>query len=199
MHTPKITFRYSWIYDQHWREVVSAYGKKPKPYPSERKIRNYVKKAEKTWKKDGKKVLIELSKITGLKWSAKEIPCYIVGKCIPFSDPLTVKVYGKTDQFVDVLTHELIHQLFTQKGNMQKSEKAWKYIHEKYEKESHRTREHIPLYAIHAHVYLKFFGKKRFKRDTRSISFLPDYKRAWEIIREKGYQNILHEFAKRID
>ena len=50
IQTPKIIFRYSWIYDQQWercwKESRKNKGKKIK-YPSHRKISNYIKKVEK--------------------------------------------------------------------------------------------------------------------------------------------------------
>ena len=83
------------------------------------------------WRKDEEKLLKELADISGLRWQEKSMACYVVGRCIPFSDPLTIKVYKELplNYFVDVLTHELIHQLFTQNDNLQKSKKAWNYFH----------------------------------------------------------------------
>ncbi len=189
MKMPKIIFRYSWIYDQIWK------GNKKK-YPSQRKILDYIKEIEKLWKRYEKKILSELSKISHLKWKSKFIYCYIVGRCKPFSDPLTIPVYKNKNYFIDVLTHELIHQLFIQ--NLRQSKKAWAYIFKKYKKESHTTKIHIPLHAIHTHIYLKFYGEKRLNRDIKLISFLRDYKKSWEIVQREGYQNIIREFTKRI-
>jgi hypothetical protein len=102
----------------------------------------------------------------------------------------------KQDYFIDTLVHELIHQLFAQ--NSEKLRKAWKYIGRKYKKESFRTRIHIPLHAIHTHIYLKFFGKERLKRNVEIMSSLPDYKRSWEIVQKEGYKKIIQEFVKQI-
>ena len=157
---PKIIFKYSWIYDQNWKKWIKIYKRKKGRYPSTKQILNYIEKVEKLWRKDEKKILEELSKVSGLKWRSKIIYCYVVGRCIPFSDPLTLSLYDKLDYFIDVLIHELIHQLFTQRGNMDKSKKAWNYINRKYRKESHTTRIHIPLHAIHSYIYLKFLIKK---------------------------------------
>ncbi len=195
---PKIIFKYSWIYDQNWKEWIKIYKRKKGRYPSTKQILNYIEKVEKLWRKDEKKILEELSKVSGLKWRSKIIYCYVVGRCIPFSDPLTLSLYDKLDYFIDVLIHELIHQLFTQRGNMDKSKKAWNYINRKYRKESHTTRIHIPLHAIHSYIYLKFFDKKRLSRDIKRISFLPDYKKSWEIVEREGYEKIIKEFKRRV-
>jgi hypothetical protein len=193
---PKIIFKYSWIYDQNWKEWIKIYRRVDK-YPTERQILDYIKKVEKLWRKYEKKILKELSTITGLKWRSRFICCYVVGRCIPFSDPLTLPVYEKKqDYFIDTLVHELIHQLFTQ--NSEKLRKAWKYIERKYKNESFKTRIHIPLHAIHAHIYLKFFGEEKLRRDVEAISFLPDYKRSWEIVQQEGYKKIIQEFVKQV-
>ncbi len=146
---PKIIFKYSWVYDMHWKGI---YKGKSEKYPTAKQIQNYIRKVEKLWRKDENKVLSELSKISGLKWKKKSICCYVVGNCTPFSDPLTLKIYKSPGYFVDVLIHELIHQLLIQ--NEVGSWDAWKYVHEKYKSESFKTRMHIPLHAIHWHILL---------------------------------------------
>lgn len=196
--TPKIIFRYSFIYDG-----LLSTGFKFLKYPSDKKIEeilDYIKKIEKIWRKDESKLLKEFSKITELKWKEKQIYCYVVGKCIPFSDPLTIPIYNKyPNLFIDTLIHELIHQIFIQ--SFRKSKKAWKYIDSKYKKENKKTRIHIPLYAISSHIYLKFYNKNKLKEIIKSAKYFSDaenYMRAWEIVQKEGYQNIINEFRKRI-
>lgn len=199
MEIPKIIFSYSWIYDNNWRKWITLYKNKKGKYPDSKETLSYIKKVSSLWGRYDKKILSELSKITGLKWKKKMIKCYVVGKCVPFSDPLTLPVYqGEENYFIDVLTHELIHQLFTQEGNLEKSKEAWKYMDERYKEETHTTRIHIPLHAIHSHIYMMFFDKKRLNRDIKYISFLPDYKRSWEIVQREGYKNIINEFRRGI-
>ena len=85
---PKINFKYSWIYDQTWKDL---FGKKN--YPSPRVILSYTKKMENLWRREEKRILQELSRITHLNWQEESINCYVVGKCKPFSDPLTLHIY----------------------------------------------------------------------------------------------------------
>ena len=192
--TPKVIFRYSWIYNEFFKSL-----EKKKKYPSAKKILNYIKKLEKLWRKDEKKVLKEISKITGLEWKEKQIICYVVGRGkLSFSDPITLLMYRKLDFSIDVLVHELIHRIFAVRENFLRSKKAWRYFHNKYKKETKNTRAHIVIYAIHNHIYLKLFNEERLKRDIKWISKHRDYKRAWDIVQKEGYQNIINEFKKRI-
>jgi len=193
---PKIIFRYSWIYDQIWRDI----RKNRKDYPSIKKVLNYRLKAEKIWKKEGNKILTEIEKITHLKWRAKIIICYVVGNSRPFSDPLTIPFYKKTTRFLDTLTHELIHNIFVQ--NFDRTEKCWNFFFSKYKKESRTTNIHVPLHAIHTRILLNLYGKNRLKEEIEwagnFIKKYPDYKRSWEIVNKDGHQNIIKEFVKRI-
>jgi len=193
MLIPKIIFKYSWVYDEIWKNKFGADG-----YPSSKQILSYIKRAERLWRKDENKVLTELSKISGLQWKSKFISCYVVGWCVPFSDPMTLPIYKYIDYFVDFLIHELIHNLFTQKGNLDKSKKSWGYFYRKYNKETETTIIHVPLYAIHSRIYLKFYNKKRLNKDMKLMKYLPDYKRAWDIVQKEGYNEIIKEFTKRI-
>ncbi len=196
MNTPKIIFKYSPIYNDIWKGRLS---KKTKNYPSEKQIINYIKVVEKLWRKDEKKILKELSQISQMKWRSKTIDCFVVGRCIPFSWPLTMPIYEKhPDYFIDILIHELIHDLFVDDMDLKKSDKAWQHINQKYKNESRETKGHIIIHAIHTHIYLKFYNEKRLKRDIKLISFLPDYKRSWDIVQKEGYHNIIQEFQKRI-
>lgn len=198
MIIPKVIFKYSRIYNEIWKEGFLK--RKPSTYyPSERKILNYIQKVKKLWGKDEKKILKELSRITHLKWKSEFIYCYVIGKGRPISDPLTVPVYEKHPEFfIDILIHELIHNLFIQEKNYEKSKKSWDYINRKYSSESSKTKIHIPLQAIHFHIYLKFFNEKRLKRNITRNKQFKDYDRAWQIIQKEGYKNIINEFVKRI-
>lgn len=192
---PKIIFKYSWIYDQRQKEVAEFRLGKNTEYPSPAQIQNYIIKAEKAWRVQENNILSEISKIIGLKWKEKSIICYVVGNCIPFSDPLTLKVYsGDYDRFVDVLIHELIHRF-----DVDRTSEVRKYYNKKYKNESHKTITHIFVHAFHQHIYLKFFGDKRFEKEILIASKYPDYKRAWDIVKKEGYENIIKEFKRRLN
>ena len=144
-------------------------------------------------------ILKEMSHVTGLKWKEKKIVCYVVGRALPFSDPLTIGTYRKKEGFIDVLTHELIHQLFIQPGNEDKSSKTWKYFYTKYKAETHKVKVHVPLHAIHEHLFRTIMGEKRLQEELDWTKNIPDYGRSWEIVQKEGYQNIIKEFKKRLN
>lgn len=195
----RVKFVCSWVYYRNWLEWIRVYPTwASKPTPSWKEVLNYSKKIEKKWRGVERKILQELSKLSGLEWQESTVLCYLVGRCRPFSDPLTMHVsYKKDEEFIDVLTHEMIHQLFIQGGNLAKSKKAWEYIDKKYKDESITTRIHIPLHALHADILVKLFGEKRLKEEIK-WSKHPDYKKSWQIVERDGYKNIIREFASRV-
>jgi len=199
---PKVIFKYSWIYDNHFKHCHSLWLKndqkrtKYNKYPSNRQVLSYSRKVEKLWNKQEIKILKEISNVSGLKWKVKNIDCYIVGYGIAFSDPLTISTYYKSNKFIDILTHELIHQIFIQNFNITK--KSWKYFHKKYKNKSITTRIHIVLHAIHSKIYYRLFSFNNLNRDIRASNSQRDYKISWEIVNKEGYENIINEFKERI-
>jgi len=146
--------------------------------------------------KKGKSILKEMSKITGLKWKEKKIICYVVGIGRSYSDPLTVRLYRNKSDFVDILTHELIHQI--QMQNSSKTKNWFKYINKKYKTETSLTRKHILIHAVHWKILEKMFGKGRLKKNIKSLPKLKDYKRAWKIVEKDGADEIIKKFKKII-
>lgn len=190
---PKIIFRYSRIYDEQFKNKKIS-----KKNYSIKKILSYMRSIELKWKKYEKKILVEKEKISGLNWKRKLIIVYLVSDCIPFSEPLTIHPYKNKDTFIDVLTHELIHNLFVDNLDSRKVKNAWNYFNKKYKKEDLTTRIHILLYAIHSHLYIKFFGKERLNKDIGFKINKKSYQKAWSIVLKEGYENILKEFKEKI-
>jgi hypothetical protein len=190
---PKIIFKYSHVYSQNWQSWFQLYGKSDRKFSHE-DIQEYVKKVEVEWEKLEKIVLHELGKTVKLKWKEREIICYVVGDCRPFSDPLTLPIYDDTSLFIDVLIHELVHRLFSQDNNYEEAEKSWGYFDDKYKNETFLTRIHIPLNATLEHIYRKILDTKRLDRDIKRSSFRIDYAKAWENVAKDGYKNIIKKF-----
>lgn len=194
----KIVFKYSWIYDDQFREgYKSLKSRSDYKYPLQKEILKFKDNLENLWQKDGEKISNELSNVTGLKWKEDKITCYIVGYSMPFSDPLTVPVFKDLDYAFDTLTHELVHQLFIQ--NDEKGKDYWKYINSNYKKLPFNARIHIPVHAIHEHIFIKLFDKRRLNKEIKIMSSYKDYKKAWEIVGKEGYKNIIREFRERFN
>ncbi len=197
---PKIEFKYSYIYDDLFRnsvELKKLLKKSGKKYPSPMEIIDFMNDLEVVWKREGNKILEEISEISGLNWKNHEISCYIVGACRPMSDPLTIKICNDITHAIDILTHELIHSLQAD-VNDKKWEKWQKYLDNEYPRETKTTKDHIFLNAVHMALYLDFFGADRLMRDMWNSNVSSDYKRSWEIVEKEGPDKIVRKFRQII-
>lgn len=198
MMIPEIKIRYSWIYDSKWREIYKL-RKGKEVYPKWERVARYSREIKNPWKRIEKRVLRGISKISGLKWKEKEIIVYVVGRCRPFSIPLTIPMKEDKKDFIDILVHELIHNIFTQ--NRKIFERYRRYANKKYKKLDMSTLNHIPLFAIHKKILLESFSKKRVEKELEKAgkSKHPEYKKAWDIVEKEGYKEIIEEFWKRAE
>jgi len=197
---PKIEFKYSWIYDEYFRvdpRVKKFLKEVKREYPSYNETLNYIKKIKPVWKKHENKILELIQKITGLKWREKKMLVYIVGTCIPFSDPLTIGKRMSDRDFVDTLTHELIHQIQIQDKKFWEKWKRWeKYLVKNYKDESLNTQIHIFVHAVHWKILLKVFNEKRLRENIEEHRKYVDYKKAWKIVEKEGPGNIIKQYKK---
>ena len=194
---PKINFVWSFIYQEEIHLVKDLEYDRLK---SESRVSNFIKEVETEGGSVGKKTLYYMEEITGLKWKKPEINCYVLDISLfgPISDPLTIpislwdgdQVHSlSVNRFVDMLIHELIHNLFIQ--NESKSlDKFFVYLINKYKNEN--VAIHVPVHAIHKEIFLKIFGVNRLKEEIKMCDYYPEYKESWEIVNKDGSNNIIN-------
>jgi len=173
----------------------------------EKFVSSFSRKIKHIWKEKEKEIFSYCEEITGLKWKKKEIPAYFIkiSSLAPISDPLTIPIQLEMkdeiislsqDRFIDMLIHELIHNLFIQ--NEKEMGDYFDFILKKYENEEFDTSIHLLLHAIHKKIFLKYFGKERLENEIEMNSYYPAYKRSWEIVNEVGEDKIIKEFKDYI-
>ena len=159
----------------------------------DRRVENY--KTE--WVKYEEKILKGLIEITGLDFKNQIIDVHIVsGNPRQISNPLIIKSGFLPDEFVDVLTHELLHRLLT--INKIKKEIM---VSEKYTEETVATQNHIIVHALLKYIYLDIL-----KDDSRLRKNIEDskkhstneYARAWDIVEKEGYMKLINEFKDKL-
>ena len=194
---PHIEFVYSWIYDNGRREnklLQEKLKEQGDTYPSSEEIQKKMKECENNWRKEEKEILEKLAKIMALSWKEEKIKCYIMGRGKSISDPLTVTLSNKGEQFIDTLTHELIHQLQLQ--NVSRIKKWWEQVNEKYSKEPKLTKNHILLHAVHTKLLKEIYNEERLKKNIVKSNDSPDYRLSWKIVSQEGYDNIIKKYLE---
>lgn len=186
---PKIKIVYSRIYDIAF---CLAYGKK---YDStdEMRGRAYAKKLQKAWDKAAKKILLLMENFSGMKWKEHAIKAYVVKHLDwEFSDPITLTYTLPIQENIEVLVHELSHNLEYQ--NPKRVDR--KKLEKTYSREHFVVVEHIVPQAILWLAYEKFYGPQRRKNIIESYKGWPYHYRAWKIVERDGAEEIVRRFVK---
>lgn len=182
---PKTQFHYSPIYQKRLIKVKNFRAPKDEVF-----FKN-TRKLELKWRKIEKKILKELEFVTGLKWQESHIYIYITRGVVCFSSPLTMTILDDIDFMLDTLIHELIHRIISENENWPIIEKRWNKLISKYKKENLNTRIHVPIHAIHKHIFLKFFNQKRLEIEIERVKDDKDYAQAWKIVQSGDYKEII--------
>ena len=190
---PEIRIQYGWFLDRLFKEISE---KNKGKYPGFKNIQNKINSFQKAWRPVEKKVLRGLIKILDLNFRQNTIDVFIVGKCRSFSNPMVISSHYAKDDFVDVLTHEILHRLLTDNMNDRLNvSEIWDMM---FPGERMTVRNHVLVHAVHKHIYLDILkSPKRLKNDIKTSSKFPDYKRSWDIVEERGYLVIIADFKSR--
>ncbi|MDE1804864.1 MAG: hypothetical protein KGH59_03735 [Candidatus Micrarchaeota archaeon] len=189
-----LTFRYSWVYDQTWKNFLKV-NSAADVYPASEETRRSIGRIGRLWYPLEGRIISAISESSHLRWKVGNIDCYLVGRCRPISDPLTIMPFRKDNEIVNTLTHELIHQIMIQ--NSRELRIAREFINNKYGEESQITLNHIFLFAVYAKIYPKVLEKRELGGQILQPSER-DYARAWEIVNKEGYENIILEVVNRL-
>lgn len=166
--------------------------------PTKKKVLERVNNYKIAWKRYEKKILNGLCNATGLNFRINVIYAHIVsGNPRQFSNPIVIKSSFEPDEFIDTLTHELIHILFSQNADILKKDR----LKEMFPNESDLTRSHVITHAILKYIYLDILkDEKRLKRNLikSKLANTNDYTHAWEIVKEKNYLKLIEEHKSKI-
>lgn len=150
-----------------------------------------VKIYQRAWKKQEKPILKALQDVTRLAFAQNFIDVYIDNptRHSAISNPMIIGGGLSPIDFVLTLTHELIHRLTS--DNTSQVNWHWE-IQKLYPNEEVLVANHIMVHAILEAI----FSKQIISRDIKHCAKFPAYKRAWEIVKEIGYKDIINHFRK---
>jgi hypothetical protein len=159
-----------------------------------KKIEDY----KKEWSKYEGKILKGICSVLNLKFKRSAIDVYIVsGNPRQLSSPIVIKSGFSPDEFVDSLTHELIHILFEDNGRKVPIS-IWD---EMFSGETSSVKSHVVVHSVLKYIYLDVLkDEKRLERNVGSSKKhnTNDYLRAWEIVEKEGYIEIIKKFKSKI-
>jgi hypothetical protein len=174
--------------DPRWSEVV---------VPSTEEVQERIQEYRSTWNTVHTLLLTSVCNTLDLTFDPGDISVYVVAlNPRPFSDPIVLKSGYTQHEFVSVLTHELIHRLFSM--NIRRVHAT--IFSDMFPDESPRTQNHVVVHAVLTHLFHDVLKNdaildtniERSKKHTTN-----EYVRAWDIVSDKGYMNIITEFKAR--
>lgn len=122
------------------------------------------------------------------------------------STPLIINLRPSADEFVDVLTHELLHVLLTDNDKHQSNGPharidlmcEWKRLFG--EEHDSLTLAHIPVHALHKYLYIDVLrAPERLERDIETVKKSPTggaYVKAWDYVNNRDYTTVVNDLRK---
>lgn len=166
--------------------------------PTQEEVFKRIENYKKEWSKYETKILKGICAVLNLKFKRNAIDVYIVsGNPRQLSAPIVIKSSFNPDEFVDSLTHELIHTLFGDNGRRVPIS-IWD---EMFPEETKSVKSHVVVHSVLKYIYLDILkDEKRLERNIESSRKhdTNDYLRAWEIVQKEGYIEIIKKFKNKI-
>lgn len=188
---PRLEFRHSWIYDQENRLRFTD-----PLYPSGDRIREYITGISQLWRTRSRTLLNSITRLSGLSWREDSMVCYVVGRGVPMSDPLTIPLYeNQPDVFIEKLAYQLVERNILHPGNLKLKSGFWEEMFRSLAEDGIKVSYMVPVNAIYRELQNRYFTPAQ----TTEASLLTtnlDYKRAWEIVDSLGHTGIIERFRR---
>lgn len=169
--------------------------------PTHEEMEIHIEEYKDEWGRSGDGIMESIASVLGLDFYQNTIDVYVARNYSgAFSDPMVIGMMSregvvKPDVFVDILTHEILHRVFTDNASHIRFGLLWQKM---FPNEEMLVRNHIFLHAVHAHIYTNILkDTSRMERNITRHSIHPPYKRAWDIVAERGFANLIEELRKQ--
>lgn len=175
--------------------IISAFVKEKKwEIPPSKDMKTLMEEAEKTWNASSEKILNGMCKITDLEFYSNTIDVYLaLGYRGGISDPLIISARVRDKTFLSLLTHEILHRLLTDNTKKIDVKTIWEKMFP--DVSERKIRNHIVLHAIHKELLLSVLkDEEELERMVAFNQKSEPYKKAWDIVEEKGHKSIIDEF-----
>lgn len=190
---PEVRISYSWLLDHSvarpWAYLQNQVHDSKIKLPDREWIDERVEQYVAAWKAKDQIILESIQEIFGLHFYDPVIKCSICPRMPSFSDPLVINTKSEPDEFVDILTHELLHILL----NDNQEGFSPRHLQDKLRPDfTPRAKNHIFVHAGSKYVYQDVLEENyRYERDISNSESAPDYKAAWGVVSEEGHMELI--------
>lgn len=188
---PEIRFKSPFLLEPMIRAFVEVKGWK---IPPSEDMKTLIEEAKKTWNTSSEQILKGMCEVTGLEFYSNTIDVYLaLGYRGGISSPMIISAHKKDKELLSLLTHEILHRLLTDNTKKLDVKTIWKKMFPEIKEQ--KIRNHIVLHAIHKELLLSILKDKG--ELDRIVAFnqkFEQYKKAWDIVDERGHESIINEF-----
>lgn len=199
---PEIRLSFSpMLYDFVSRDAYKIHAKEWDGIPSMEACEEWTENYRQAWAEYEEKILRGITEALGVQFRQPIIDAHTAPGIRAMSDPLILNFMFYPDQFVDSLTHELIHVLLTDNDKYSlkdtvattRLDTAWTKMFGTHDFE---TLVHIPVHALHKYIYLDVLNEPdRLERDKKTAAEDPAYVRAWEYVENHNYHELIAQLG----
>lgn len=195
MNYPEVRFQYAWLLADAASEPLNQLWGNGEPLRSPEFYLEIVARYRKAWKPHNNQILKAMCDVFELEFYQNTIDVFVAPWFHAFSSPMVFGVIYKDDELVNIMTHELLHRLFTDNTTYNESAKLTKVWRELYgEEHTKTTLVHIPVMAgLHA-VFLDEINEPKRLKDSIAHDTSPEYIKAWEYVEKHDYKEVIKKF-----
>jgi hypothetical protein len=189
---PRIEFRYSWVYDHENKLRYTD-----PLYPSGDNIRDYIEEVSQNWKSRQRTILNSITRTSGLPWQEDLILCYLVGRGLPLSDPLTMPLYeGQPETFLEKMTYQLVERMVMHPRNLKSQSGFWEAMFRSMSEDGVKVSYMVPVNAIFRELQSRYFQTQDPSKSLLTKNM--DFRRSWEIVDSLGHSTIIERFRRGV-
>ena len=202
---PEVRIKNGWLL----REKASVYMHElfdPKGHLADyEEVDEIVADYKKAWKPWEQKIMQAMCDITGLRFRQNIIDVHVAPWFFGFSDPMVMGVMFNDEEFVRILTHEMIHRLLSDNTAIPHDRILIGGWHKLYGKNhAFNTIVHIPLHAVHKAIAIDFLEdpsiiERDYKMNLDHEGKDGDYVKSWDYVNKHGYKEIIKKLKSSFE
>lgn len=201
MNLPEIRIKNAWLLRDNASEYLNELWGKGESLRSDKEYIEIVNQYKNVWEPVETQILTHICEQLGLQYRQNIIDVYIAPWFYAFSDPMVLGVTFTAEEFVDNLTHELIHRLLTDNTSFQLDyliADDWEKLFGK--DHTFNTLVHIPVHAVHKSVYLDLLkSEERYEHDKAIVhkNGATDYVKSWSFVDSHDYVALIKSLREQ--
>jgi hypothetical protein len=191
----EVRIEFSYLIYNMIAKPMWAHYRPDKEIMSPLRAQEIIAEYKQAWQLHEQAILSGMCELFDLRFYKSVLDVYMSPGAPTLSTPTIITLRFDADEFIDVLTHELLHVLITDNTTYDSDEKLGDVLERIYPDYSRLTRNHILVHAALKHLYLNVLKEpRRLSRDIENCKKLPDYAKAWEVVKERGYKELIEGF-----